>query len=315
MAWIKRNLIVVISGGLALVLIGVGVWYLFGAMDKNKSIDDEIGGLRAELERLVSAPQFPSQSNIAKAQGELKRVADFTAEAKKFFPATPAPAAPLNNQTFAALLHNTVADLTKEASDAGILITTNYHFSFETQWPAVSFPPASLQPLSERLAEVKNLSSLLFKAKVNRLESIRRARVADEVPGPSAAGDFLPEAPHLNTETAMVMWPYEIVFHSFTPELATVLEQISRLPEAYVVRSIVVDPAQPLPQHTKTPAPGAPNNPAFPRRGQRVPGAAAAAPAQGLETLLNERLLRVIMKVEVIKPMEESRGGPGSRKP
>ncbi|HMJ89515.1 MAG TPA: Amuc_1100 family pilus-like protein [Candidatus Acidoferrum sp.] len=295
MPWIKRNLVVVISAAVALALFGFGGWYLWSAMEKNKAVDEEIGGLKSELNTLTSAPQYPSASNIAIAQRELKRVNDFAAEAKKFFPPSPAPASPLNNQTFAALLHNTIDELTKEATAAGIRVETNYHYSFDSQWLPVSFPPASLQPLNERLAEVKQLSSLLFKAKVNRLERVRRARVNDEVPAPTAAGDYVNETPNLNAETGMTMWPYEVVFHSFTPELATVLEGISRMPEAYVVRSVVVDAAEPM---LKPLAPVAPANAPPARRGAR-PGTVAPT---GLETILNERLLRVVMKLEVIKP-------------
>lgn len=308
MAWIKRNLIVVISGAVALLLIGGGVWYLLQAMDKNKAMDDEIGGLRSELNTLVSKPVSPNQQNISAAQAEVKRVNEFIVQAKAFFPSSPAPEGQLNNQTFAALLHNTVADLHKEATAAGILVASNYHFSFETQWPAVSFPPASLHPLSERLSEVKQLASLLFKAKVNSLISIQRARVTDEVPGATAAGDYLPEAPHLSESVGTVMWPYQLTFQTFTPELATVLEQISRMPEAYVVRSVVVEPAEALP--AQRPPPGAPPGtppgapPVRPGRNALRPPGTPAAPATsgGLETILNERLLRVVMRIEVIKP-------------
>ncbi len=301
MAWFKRHLVVVISAAVAIGLIGFGGWYLMRAMDKNKGVDNEIGGLKAELDRLIGAPYYPSPSNIAVAQREIKRVADFTAEAQKFFPPSLLPTTPLNNQSFASLLHNTVAELVKEASAAGIRVETNYHFSFASQWPSASFPPGSLQPLSERLAEVKQLSSLLFKGKVNRLESIRRARVTDEIPGANSAGDYLPEAPHFNADAGMVMWPYEIVFHSFSPELAAVIEGISRMPEAYVVRSVVVEPAEPLPTRQQPGAAPVPGN-APPGRGGRGGSRPAAAAPSGLETILRERLLRVVLKVEVIKP-------------
>jgi hypothetical protein len=315
MPWIKRNLAVVISAAAALGLIGFGVWYLMGAMEKNKTMDDEIGSLTNEINNLSTAQFYPSASNITIAQTELKRVNDFVGQAKKFFPAAAVPAAPLDNQTFAPLLHNTIDELAKQAIASGIRVESNYHFSFESEWLPVSFPPASLQPLSERLAEVKQLASILFAAKVNRLEAIRRARVTDEVPGPTAAADYVNDLPYTSAETGMTMWPYEVVFQSFSPELATVLESIARMPEAYVVRSVVVNPAESLPQAgAGQPPPGAPPpGGQFPGRGRGVPGRpgpAAAAPA--IETILNERLLRVVLRVEVIKPNEQpNRPGPG----
>jgi hypothetical protein len=284
MAWIKRNLLVVISAVIALALIVAGVLYLRGAMQGNKAMDDDINQQKEEVKRLMSEQHFPSPTNIAVAKRELQRVNDFIGEARKYFPPGPAPEGPLNDPAFASLLHNTVDNLTKEARASGIHIETNYHFSFDAEWSPLSFPPQSLPPLYDRLMEVKQISEVLFKAKVNRLEGIRRSRVEGEL---GTGPDYLNELPQVNPETGMMLWPYEVAFHSFSPELGVVLENLSRAPEAIVVRSVVVQPVE----------------------SQRKPPTVNTNKVAALQTILDEHVLRIVMRLEVIKP--SGPGGPG----
>jgi hypothetical protein len=289
MAWIKRNLAIVISGVIALGLLGFGGWYLWTAMEKNSAIDTEIGSAKAELERLMNENPFPSPSNVDQAKKELARMNEFVGAAKKLFPATPPPPAPLNNRSFKELLQTTIDQLNKQASSSGIKITqTNYYFSFESERLPISFAAESLAPMAERLHDVKLLSSLLFDAKINQLESVKRARVAGEAgSGSSAAEDYISETPRTNTDAGMIIWPYEIKFLAFSPELAQSLEGMARTRDAVIVRSVAVEPAEAITKPV-APAPGTPG--------------AKTNKVVGLETVLNEHLLRVIMKVDVIKP-------------
>src|SRR5882672_10867127 len=109
------------------------------------------------------------------AKRELDRINAFIVQAKRQFPATPPPAVPLNNESFKDLLEKTIDALAKQAASANIGLPTNYFFSFEAWRIPANFPPESLHPLSERLQEVQLISSILFKARINRLESLKRS--------------------------------------------------------------------------------------------------------------------------------------------
>lgn len=298
MAWIKRNLALVISGAIALALLVFGALYLLGAKNKNSTVDEEINQAKAELDRLMNLAPFPSPSNVTFARQELERVNAFIAQAKKQFPAPP-PAERLTDQSFKSVLQTTIDDLHKQAQASGVNVETNYYFSFEAQRRPVTFPPESLQPLSARLREVHAVASVLIKSKVNRIEAVKRA----PVPGEATQGpDYLAELPRTNSEVQAIIFPYEFTFQAFTPELATVVESIASMPEAMIIRSIVVEPAEAVaaPQRPTQPAPAQQPTRAVP--GARRP--VAAGPAQpGLETVLNERALRVIMKIDVINPL------------
>ena len=242
MAWIKRNFALVVSGVIALALLGLGGWYLWAAIDKNDSIDKEINQTKAEIDRLLNMDPSPNASNFTNAKRELDRLNAFIAEARKQFPPSPPPPDPLTDETFKTLLETVVNDLHREAETAKIGIAVpNYYFTFEAQHFPVTFPPESLRPLTERLYEVQSMVSILLKSRINRLDSLRRARVPGEIvqaTAPEAANDYLPSQPRTNAETAMTLWPYELNFRCFSPELGTVLEALEREHGGFIVKSI-----------------------------------------------------------------------------
>src|SRR5687767_10839823 len=167
MAWIKRNLALVISGVIALALLGFGGWYLYSAIQKNNQSDGEINQTKSEIERLLNMDPSPNASNLANAKRELDRLTSFTAAAKKQFPPTPPPAVPLNNESFKGLLQTTIDELHRQATSVGIKVEPGYYFSFSAHRGSLEFDRDILLPLSERLHEVQFLSSVLFRSRIN----------------------------------------------------------------------------------------------------------------------------------------------------
>lgn len=303
MSWIKRNLSLVISGVIAVALLGLGGWYLWSAIQKNSTVDNEINATKAEIDRLFNATPSPNDANLKQAKQEAARLAAFIADARKQFPPTPPPPMALNNQSFKELLQRTVDGLHKQASSVGIRVETNYYFSFENHRLPVMFPSEILRPLADQMNEVERFASILFKSRINRLEGIRRAPVPGELttPAPAAAGgaggagDYLNVQARLNAETGLSIWPYEVTFHCFTSELGSVVEALGRPENAFIVKALVSepipDPAQGAPRNLQNPPPGRQPQP-------------AAQPS--LSTVINERLLRVTLRLEVIKPSADA---------
>ena len=295
MSWIKRNLSLVISGVIALGLFGLGGWYLYSAIDKNKSVDNEISGAKAEIDRLLNAPVTPNDANLKLAKQEAAKIAAFIADAKKQFPPTPPPPVALNNQSFKELLQTTVDGLHKQASSVGIKLEPTYYFTFDQHRLPVMFPPETLRPMADQLNEVERLASILFKSRINRLVGMRRAAVPGESTTPPAggaaggntAGDYLNVQPRGNAETGMALWPYEVTFDCFTAELGAVIEALGRGENGFILKAPVVD-VLPDPSQRATPTNAPP--------GGRLP------PPPPLTTVINERLLRVTLRLEVIKP-------------
>lgn len=292
MAWIKRNLSLVISGLVALGLLGFGGFYLWQSMGKNQQVDNEILQTKSEIERLLNKDVTPSPSNLNNAKRELERLNAFITEAKKQFPPSPPPPDPLTSQSFKSLLQNTINELHKQANLVNIKVETNYFFTFKEEELPVVFPQESLRPLTERLHEVRVLAEILFNARINRLEGMKRA----PVPGEKGAtpGDFLGTPVRFNAETGLAAWPYELTFQCFTSELGAVLEALQKVSYGFVVKSVSVQPAEEVvrvPQRVDQPG----------RPGGRG-GAVTNAPQTGLVTVINEKLLRVTLRLEVLKP-------------
>ena len=338
MSWVKRNLALVISGVVALGLLGFGGYYLFSAIKKNEEIDQQIGQTKAEIERLLGQDPTPNQDNLKLAKQEAAKLGSFVAEAKKQFPPTPPPSEPLNDLSFRSLLENTVNDLHKQAASVGItVVATNlqnlherYYFTFESHRSTMRFPPESLRPLSERLQEVRQMGEILFKARVNRLAWMKRAMVPGERPqqpgdlsgGASAPADYLNAVARTNAETEMVLWPYEVVFDCFSPELGAVLEAFERTP-GFIVKALQTDVAPEVAaaaagREMERFRGGQPN---VPRGGLERPGVPRATAVRtnvpALTTVIDERPVRVTLRIEVIKPQppQPGSGGPGGGRP
>src|ERR1051325_9801615 len=114
MSWIKRNLSLVISGVIALALLGLGGYYLWHAIQKNDEIDREINQTKNEIERLLNNEPTPTAQNLQMAKQEAEKLTAFIVEAKNHFPPPP-PSGPLDDLTFKSLLENTINDLHRQA--------------------------------------------------------------------------------------------------------------------------------------------------------------------------------------------------------
>lgn len=309
MVWLKRNLSLAISGFIALGLLGYGAWYLYSAIQKNKAVDEEIQQTKRDIERLLGMPITPSATNLANAQREYSRMAAFNSLARKQFPAAPQPQSPLTSETFKTLLQTTVNEIQQRARAVGITVEPSYYFTFESHKGSLEFDPSVLRPLFDRLNEVQLICSVLLEARVNRIVSIRRAAVPGERPvgNAPAGGDYLSVSSRPQAEVGMTVWPYEVTFDCFTSQLGSVLEALERSNQGLLVKAITSELAPVTPEGAKPTT--AQRNPVQ-APGQRPATSPARAPG-ALETVINEKLLRVTLHIEIVRP--ETMAPPAGR--
>jgi hypothetical protein len=214
-----------------------------------------------------------------------------------------------------------------------------YSFSFAAQRERLAYAPGSLEPLSVQLAEVKAICGALCQAKINSLDNIRRERVSDDdLKGPQT--DYLSDKSVTN-ELA-ILSPYEVSFRCFSPELAAVLSGFAGAPCGLLVKTINVEsapavaptgeepgmPAIATPGYVAPPQPPStverptsmadrmaqrygprggrgPGRPAPPPSAAYVPPPVGPAPASrgGLQIALDEKLLKVTLMLEAVKPV------------
>jgi hypothetical protein len=329
MDWIKRNLFFVIGSAAALVLMLLAAFYLYSGLTKNNEALEKLNAEYAELMRLNDQKPHPGNDkidNIKAAREQAGEVRAFVGRTAKVFEPIPAiPASPdLNNAMLAGALRRTVDKLRKDAANGGVQLATNYYFSFTAQKDRIMFDQAGLKPLATQLGEVKVICDVLFAARINALDNIRREKISAHDNESQQLADYLDRA--TVTNDLAVISPYEVSIRCFSSELAGVLSGFASSPHCLIVKAINVEPAvlgsglggesgvyggagmpgrfgAPVDStaalYGMMPDGGAGVRP--PAGGAYVPPARGATARGGLPTLLDEKQLKVTMLIEVVK--------------
>jgi hypothetical protein len=334
MPWLKKNLWWVGSAAVALVLLVIAGAYLYRNFRAESLVSAELNQQTEELNQLNNLNPHPGTdkvNNIEAAKQQEKELEAFLLEAQKRFVPLDYPTN-LDSGQFKLLLDTTIDELQRQAERASVKLHPNYAFSFSSQKSLLFFEPNTIPPMTRMLLDIKTISEMLFRAKVLALDGIRRPSVtAADTPTPGAQpgmSDFWTKK--AVTNDLAIMTPYEFTFHCFTPELASVLEQVYSSPHCFLVKNLVVDPApsqlleKPADQNSQT----MPVGPAMPYMNYRYlqqmlrygimprgyapitppPETPSTTPSRGgLQVVLDEKPFRVIMWVEavIVKSLEE----------
>ena len=253
MDWIKRNLYFLIGSLLALALMGLAGGYLYSKWQLNNEILGQLDEAYATLKRLYEQRPHPGSGqvdNIKLAKEQEQELRAYIQKARQFFQSCPpipaAEAGALTSQEFSFALSRTIDRLERDAKESSVTLPPRdskgnpYSFSFAAQRESLAYAPGSLGPLSVQLGEVKSICGILFQAKINSLDSLRRERVSDDdLRGPQT--DYLAE--RSVTNELAVMSPYEVTFRCFSSELASVLAGFGSAPCALLIKSINVESA------------------------------------------------------------------------
>ena len=301
MAWIKRNLFFVVGGILAIGLLGAAGYYNYKGWSHNTAAFDKLDEIYNTLRDLTSStdstgkkkfsPGNDRVNNIEAAKNQERQLREWIRQADDDFqPIAPIPNTGTNavsSEAFAAALRRTIDQIQHEADAASVTLPPQYNFSFKAQRDLVKFQPGSLGILAEQLGEVKTIAEVLFAARVNSLDGIQRVHVSDDdTTGPQA--DYFDG--HSVTNNLAVLTPYQITFRSFSLEVGEVLADFAASSHEFIVKSVNVQPAGAF-------AVASPDAAAPP-----PVSASVVMPAKGgLQTVLNEQLLRVTLVVEVVK--------------
>jgi hypothetical protein len=308
MAWIKRNLFFVIGAIIALALLAAASVYILKNWQRNKTSLDTLNETYSTLQQLNNQSPSPGNdkiNNVDAARDQEREASKWIGQTDQHFQSiTPIPNpgdGSVTSEEFAAALRRTIDQLQHEADSSGVLLPPQYSFSFEAERSLVRFSPDSPDTLAVQLGEVKEICDILFAAKINSLDNLRRARISDDdVSGPQS--DYLSELPATNNLAIFV--PYEITFRCFSQDLAEVLSSFASSPDGFILKGINVQPAQA--QTAEMPAAAAPSmighRPYMPPPYAPSPVPQSAPLGRGgLQTVLNEQLLSVTMEVELVK--------------
>lgn len=314
MAWVKRNLGLVIGGAVALVLMGVAAYYLWTQLQRDAAVSAELGEKTSRYNELANRGLLPGGTvngekvdNIENAKAENKRLEEFLHNKVRAKFGSGEAVQKLSDQEFRALLDVSIADMQKEAERVGVALPQkDYWFTFAPQKSAISFK--AVETLTAQLMDVKSIVDILYQARVHDLSGLKRAPATSE---DNNGTDFLSDK-KAKTNDFTISTPYEVTFQGFSSELAKVMEGLANAERCFVIRSVAVGKAQAADQSGS-----GTGMPTFPqqmsssmmmmmRYGMRPmappPTAApAAAPRRPGNVLLDENKLRFVLTLEAVR--------------
>ncbi len=247
MSWVKRNLGFVIGSVVALALMGLAGWYLYSKWELNNSTLENLNKDYETLKELNGKQPHPGSGgvdNIKTAKEQQDQLQAFRQQTRKHFQRIARiPDLPkITDRDFAFALSRTIEQLQRDATNSSVSLPPKYSFSFEAQRAQMSFSTESLSPLSTRLGEVKAICDVVFQAKINSLDYLRRERILNDTNDYAGnLNDYTPEKSVTND--LAVLTPYELGFRCFSSELAMVLAGFATSPYGFIVKSINVEQA------------------------------------------------------------------------
>jgi len=234
MNWLKRNLILVVGAGVALVLLGAAGYFLFTSYQKDTTVSGELSRAADQITRLNSASPSVTPENIEAAKTEQERVGAKVKDFRKHF-ASVGAYTNITSADFKFLLANTLNELNTLAESQGVRRPKDFAYTFDTQRGLVVFNPSELLTWTFQLLEIRALCDTIYRARVHSVLRILRPSVSTNdnaqvvLRGAQAA---------TNSVVGAVTTPYEVTFQGFSSELAAVLEGLARSPQCFLIKNI-----------------------------------------------------------------------------
>ncbi|MCL5097764.1 MAG: Amuc_1100 family pilus-like protein [Candidatus Omnitrophica bacterium] len=246
MDWVKQNLSLMVTGLVALALLGGAGYYFYSKMAKEKEISAQVDATLQTLTDYQNKEPFPNKKNLTQAEQNAQLLQAFMAKETQFFGDIPTNSSSYTSE-FNSLLLNTLDQLKNRASEASVSLPTNFNFSFSAQRDLLQFDQTNLPLVTTQLADVKAICEVLYNAKVYALIAVRRAPVStnDTAALSTQPQDYLANKKAVTNDTAnAIILPYEVSFKCSTPELTAVLEGCATNRNGLLVQSVRVEPAE-----------------------------------------------------------------------
>jgi hypothetical protein len=239
MAWVKKNLFILIAGVVSLAVLGYAILFVKQRMEADAEVTAQLDDSANKFKDLLNRKWHPGnekQDNIKEAKEQIQRVRTFTDEMREYIKGAAMPTN-LNNREFRGLLDTSLTQLRREAEEAGVTLpNTNYWFTFTTYKTTVDFK-GDVSGLAAELEDIKSIMHIIFESRVPSIVSLRRSPVsATDYTG---SGDFLSDR-EVRTNDWAVISGYEVTFQGFSSELARLMEGFANYKQCFIVKSLGV---------------------------------------------------------------------------
>ena len=243
MAWIKRNIIFVVTMIVGVALAGAAGYFVYQAAGAESEAKDQYTSALNDLTTLQQKKPFPSQTNIDIANQDSARVAGLAKELGSSFVNFAEPPN-LDARGFIDYLNTNLTAFRLMATNANVtLVSPDYAFSFAAEANTLSFATTDFRPWEQELEQIQGIVSILCDAKINSLDVLQRA----PMPGEDANGpDYVPNATVVSNQSQVEM-PYRVAFHGFSDQIAKALEGFAHSDHCYLVKDVEVSASAAVP--------------------------------------------------------------------
>lgn len=239
MAWVKKNIVILIAAVISLAALGYAIFFVRGKMAADQEVAMNLDDAAQRFKDLLSRKVHPGnekQNNIEAAKKEIDKMRSFAEEMREYLKG-PELGTNLNNQVFRALLDTSVAELRRQAEVANVTLpNTNYWFTYNNYRTTVDFKNLE-KGMAAQLEDIKAIMHVICNARVHSLVGMRRVSVSDQ--DMFGTSDYIPNRTAKTNDWAITTG-YEVTFQGFSSELARVMEGLANAKQCFVVKSVGV---------------------------------------------------------------------------
>jgi hypothetical protein len=243
--WFKKNLTLVISGAVFVLLLAGVLWRQHRARAQQQQVEERLAAEQQRLEALRASRPFPSRENVNILRSDKLAVGEYFKNLEAKIGGTPVKALPLEPEAFHQLLAKRLRGLERQARVAGVTLPESFAFGFSRY--VGTLPCRGITNRSERdqimillakqLHVIEELSRILTQYRVSEVQSINRVEV--EPGGPSA--DAVSAAIRKDPQGLSTTMPFAVQFTCGAESLRQVLNAFTETPWLLNVRRLVVN--------------------------------------------------------------------------
>lgn len=333
---IRKHMVLVVGGGIALVLMLVALFMLFRFYRAYDRVNMDLQSTMSRLNTLQDRAPYPSRANIAATQTNLVVFQNYFDTLFASLKEGQIEPVEMEAAKFTPLLRDGILRVSKRAQDAGVLLPPTFAMGVERYKQGALPSGADVPRLVVQLKTLGALCAILIDMKVSEIITVKRSifeqGAVSQESSPADAGRWgrwgaggpgggpPQEAAPAQASQAEVVDPtglfsiehYTLEFKCHEKSLWDVLNALAKSKLFAVVTSVTVANDSPTPKiGAKAQAPVVPGTPAAaPGFPPGMPGSAVAAPvaaplgevkAHDQRVIAGRELVKVVLDVDVYR--------------
>jgi hypothetical protein len=248
MTALPKHLIGALIAFAAVGLLGGGAWF-WTSTQLDQAVQDRANVMQ-ELAALNAKGIFPSPANLKTLKDNQAAAAALAGTMEPKLADAATALAPyigpegkgLGADAWKQLLIEKREELKKLAESSKVEVGDDFYFAFK-RYRLASPPAGATRELGIQLAGIEALSRILFEARIQALQEMRRVLIEESGPTPGGAGsdEVLAAAVVDGAGGLYKVYPMEVRFQATPAALKRVLNSLNAHPQFFIIRFITLE--------------------------------------------------------------------------